>query len=78
MREVLSKKLYMRGAVCSIDHYLVRSLLRLKVSLIRRKTRSAAPKKLGTSMLVLNGHAPEDFCLCNGVSLTGVKQQQSH
>ena len=61
MHEVLSPKA-MCGAECSTDHYLVQSLLRLKVSLPRRKTRSAAPKKLDTPMLVSSDHQNTFVC----------------
>ena len=61
MHEVLSTKA-MRGAECSTNHYLVRSLVRLKVSLPRRKTRSAAPRKFDTSMLVLSDHQKTFVC----------------
>ena len=41
----------MRGPECSTDHYLVRTQVRLKPLLKRRKTPSGIPKRLNTTTL---------------------------
>ena len=50
LHEVLCTKT-MRGPECSTDHYLVRTQVRLKPLLKRRKTPSGIPKRLNTTTL---------------------------
>ena len=50
LADILSTKA-MQGAECSMDHYLVRSCLRMKVALPRHKTPCTVPRKLDVAKL---------------------------